>query len=352
MGKVSAAKVRQTDTTNTVYVQMRNLCSGLWTTQGRSLDHYKEMIDDIVTERVNTGSASLNRQAAAVIEWFRSTRMSGSLIHFIDVDEGPVELQRRLGETDSDRFRPLFEARWSQAYPTLTKLFDKSTDGSMVALEMASVLIQIGMQSGGHPLTPSNIACFCDLAHAKLDLLKVPSIESETSANSANQKRITAFVKMVGPNLRAGQGSTANSTAVLDDQDCSAIMADPHFISLVRSLDGHQTVPINTNAVIEVMLKSLSPAGMLAFCGRKIDAQQFRMLRGISIDKTMIPLISLTKKLLNVDVNERERPEWSQPITEKFMRRFLAGEHYFMGLDQTHLRGIDPAILLYNNGCS
>ena len=129
MGKVSAAKVRQTDTTNTVYVQMRNLCSGLWTTQGRSLDHYKEMIDDIVTERVNTGSASLNRQAAAVIEWFRSTRMSGSLIHFIDVDEGPVELQRRLGETDSDRFRPLFEARWSQAYPTLTKLFDKSTGG-------------------------------------------------------------------------------------------------------------------------------------------------------------------------------------------------------------------------------
>jgi len=32
------------------------------------------------------------------------------------------------------------------------------------------------------------------------------------------------------------------------------------------------------------------------------------MLRGISIDKTMIPLISLTKKLLNADVNERERP--------------------------------------------
>ena len=81
--------------------------------------------------------------------------MAGSLIHFIDVDEGPVELQRRLGETDSDRFRPLFEARWSQAYPTLTKLFDKSTDGSMVALEMASVPLQVGMQSGGHPLTPS-----------------------------------------------------------------------------------------------------------------------------------------------------------------------------------------------------
>eukprot|EP00966_Prymnesium_polylepis_P043287 1004711-Prymnesium_polylepis.1 len=76
MGKVSAAKVRKTDTTNTVYAQMRNLCSGLWTTQGRNLGHYKEMIDDIVTERVNTGSASLNRQAAAVIEWFRSTRMS------------------------------------------------------------------------------------------------------------------------------------------------------------------------------------------------------------------------------------------------------------------------------------
>eukprot|EP00966_Prymnesium_polylepis_P289190 6679793-Prymnesium_polylepis.1 len=28
-------------------------------------------------------------------------------------------------------FRPLFEARWAQVYPTLTKLFDKSTDGSM-----------------------------------------------------------------------------------------------------------------------------------------------------------------------------------------------------------------------------
>eukprot|EP00966_Prymnesium_polylepis_P143363 3309417-Prymnesium_polylepis.1 len=34
MGNVSAAKVRQTDTTNTVFAQMRNLCSGLWTTQG------------------------------------------------------------------------------------------------------------------------------------------------------------------------------------------------------------------------------------------------------------------------------------------------------------------------------
>eukprot|EP00966_Prymnesium_polylepis_P144641 3340129-Prymnesium_polylepis.1 len=51
---------------------MRNLCSCLWTTQGRDLDHYKEMIEDIVTERVNTSTASLNRQAAAVIEWFSS----------------------------------------------------------------------------------------------------------------------------------------------------------------------------------------------------------------------------------------------------------------------------------------
>jgi hypothetical protein len=89
MGKVSAAKVRQTNTSNTVYAQMRNLCSGLWTTEGRNLDHYKEMIEDIVTERVNTDTASLNRQAAAVIEWFRSTRMSGSLTHFVDVEEAP-----------------------------------------------------------------------------------------------------------------------------------------------------------------------------------------------------------------------------------------------------------------------
>eukprot|EP00966_Prymnesium_polylepis_P114080 2636489-Prymnesium_polylepis.1 len=86
---------------------------------------------------------------------------------------------------------------------------------------------------------------------------------------------------MVGSNLRASQGSTATKgDKIDDDQDCSAIMADPHFISLVRSLDGHQTVPIDTDAVIKIMLESLSPAGMLAFCGRKIDAQQFRTLRG------------------------------------------------------------------------
>eukprot|EP00966_Prymnesium_polylepis_P111754 2585244-Prymnesium_polylepis.2 len=76
MGKVSAAKVCKTDTTTAVYAQMRNLCAGLWTIEGRDFDHYKEMINDIVTERVNTGTAPLNRQAAAVIDWFRSTRMS------------------------------------------------------------------------------------------------------------------------------------------------------------------------------------------------------------------------------------------------------------------------------------
>ena len=29
----------------------------------------------------------------------------------------------------------------------------------MVALEMVSVPLQVGMQSVGHPLTPSNVAC-------------------------------------------------------------------------------------------------------------------------------------------------------------------------------------------------
>eukprot|EP00966_Prymnesium_polylepis_P248493 5745657-Prymnesium_polylepis.1 len=60
MGKVSAAKVRQTDTSNTMYAQMRKLCSGLWTTEGRNFDHYKEMIEDIVTERVNTDTRRLS----------------------------------------------------------------------------------------------------------------------------------------------------------------------------------------------------------------------------------------------------------------------------------------------------
>jgi hypothetical protein len=34
---------------------------------GRALEHYMEITEDIVTERVNTAQASLNRQAAAFI---------------------------------------------------------------------------------------------------------------------------------------------------------------------------------------------------------------------------------------------------------------------------------------------
>jgi hypothetical protein len=46
-------------------------------------------------------------------------------------------------------------------------------------------------------------------------------------------------------------------------------LTNPHFVSLVRSLDGHQTVPIDTDAVITIMLEYLSPAGMLAICGQR-----------------------------------------------------------------------------------
>ena len=46
------------------------------------------------------------------------------------------------------------------------------------------------------------------------------------------------------------------------------------------------------------------------------------------------------------------RIRWSFCVAPRRQTIWFDHQRYFMGLDQTHLRGIDPAILLYNNGCS
>eukprot|EP00966_Prymnesium_polylepis_P119917 2771098-Prymnesium_polylepis.2 len=48
------------------------MLAGHWNARGRNLDHYKEMANDVITERVDIHSASVGRQAAAVIEWVRA----------------------------------------------------------------------------------------------------------------------------------------------------------------------------------------------------------------------------------------------------------------------------------------
>jgi hypothetical protein len=53
MARISAANVRRTDQTNAVYTQLRNMLAGHWTTRGRNLDHYKEMANNMITERVD-----------------------------------------------------------------------------------------------------------------------------------------------------------------------------------------------------------------------------------------------------------------------------------------------------------
>ena len=107
------------------------------------------------------------------------------------------------------------------------KLFDPTTDGSMVAKHLKQLFCQIGLPS--NTLTPGTVGSFCEVSKKKMQLLKLPSIEAETSiANAKGDK----------------------------DGDTTGLAGDSAYTQLVKDLDGHQSSPIDASAVIKLMLGS------------------------------------------------------------------------------------------------
>jgi len=145
----------------------------------------------MITERVDVGSASAGRQAAAITEWVRATRTTGLLTTFVTVEKAPSELQRRLGDTVEQRFAPCFEDRWHAAYPLLTKLFDAATEGPNARTRPSQQAQRFALESALHSgYVSQNVqAQLCKLIQRRLEQSAPPSV-----------------MRVLGVSLREGRG--------------------------------------------------------------------------------------------------------------------------------------------------
>ena len=108
------------------------------------------------------------------------------------------------------------------------KLFDPTTDGSMVAKHLKQLFCQIGLPS--NTLTPGTVGSFCEVSKKKMQLLKLPSIEAETSIANANEMRLVAFTDTIGSSLRSGGESSTDGARGDKDGDTTGLVGDTAYI--------------------------------------------------------------------------------------------------------------------------
>jgi hypothetical protein len=327
MDQINPAKVRKTDRNQAVFTQMRSLLPGLWTEAGRREDAYKNAANEIINERVDTSTAPLPRQAAAVIQWLRNTRMPANLTIYIPPDEAPDELQRRLSSTEEEKYLPLFEAGWSRAFPELTEIYDKTTEGATVASLLKALFLQVGLPHT--TLTPETAKSFVDMAREKLKMLKLPSLETSIPIDEANERRSAAFITAVGGKLTRASSGDYSDRKDSDDKVDAHLLSQPDFAELIRGLDLQLTTPIDGKAVFKLLCKSPSAAGLLAIAGKKVDTPQFKSFRGVSIDKTTLHAEAYVKEILNFDSSDNARPQWPAPLSVATIKKFIYGQVRF-----------------------
>ena len=172
---------------------------------------------------------------------------------------------------------------------------------------LKALIFQVGLTHT--TLTPETVRSFVDMAKERIKMLKLPSLEASMPIEEANERRSAAFITAVGGKLTRAQGADAGERKDGDDKVDSQLLAQPDFAALIRSLDLQDTSPIDGKAVFKLLCQSPSAAGLLAVTGKKIDTPQFKMFRGISIDKTTLHAEAHVKDILNVDSADAARPD-------------------------------------------
>lgn len=320
-------RVRRTDYDNEVFVELRMMLPGIWVSSGRSHASYTDQVKDIIAERVNVDDTNERRQAAAVIQWLRDTRVvPSSLATFYRADDATEEMQRRLHDEEEGRFRPLFEAGWTQGYPLLKKLFDEKTQGSTVATNLKSIMSRVGMPNA---ITDDAVKTFCANAKQKLELLNVPSLEGETDVDVANAARETALITALG--VRGGTTMTGDGSTVSKDKDGSvdALMSSSDFQELLRTMDAHSTQPINLKDAAKELMRSKSAVGIMLVAGARVDIPQFKNFRGLAIKTNHIPATSVFQDALRVDKSGTAHSDWDWTLDKALTEKFILGRVAF-----------------------
>ena len=322
------SKVRKTDLSNDVLVELRMMLPGLWVAGGRAFDVYTYQVTDIVAERVKVSDTSLRRQAAAVVQWLRDTRVvPPAMNYYYRASDAAEEMQRRLHETEEGRFRPLFEAAWKQGYPSLTKLFDEKTQGSTVANNLKSIMSRIGM---ANTITDDAVKTFCTTTAQKLELLNVPSLEGNGDVNTANAAREAALISAMG--ARGGTALAGDGTTGAKERDGSVdtLVDSKDFQELLREMDKLSAkTPINLKDAAKELMKSKCAAGIMLLAGTKVDIQQFRNFRGLMIKTNHIPVVSVLQDALRVDKSKKLHTDWDWTIDKALAEKIILGKVAF-----------------------
>lgn len=326
---LSMSKLRKGDDNNAVWLQLRQMIPYIYVKEGWAKDDFTSAVDDIVAGLDMPEGASLQKTASAVVAWLRETRpQKSTLMTYAHPRDNQDEIQRRFAKTEEQRFRPIFEANWSRAFPPLLQVYDHRTEGVAVAASLKVLLLST--LGSACTLTADTVQAFLAMTASKLKVLQVPSLEDEGDIQAANEARRCALQEALG--LR-GQTAAADKDGGVNGpkerESTDALLLNPSFQELLREVDALQTAPSDGAAAVLAFLKSPSAAGIMAVAGRAVPISQFRALRGIAIDSTTIHLVSAFEKKLVTDKAGKFRPDWQSNLSEVFLTKFIKGKLAF-----------------------
>ena len=308
---ISAKLLMARDPTCSNLMQFRQAVSYAYTVADRQSDEFTELWDYIKTADGLDGVDDVGRAAGAskVATWFRRTRQDSNLYMFFDVDECAVEVSRRMEDAEG-RFLPLFEARYRDAYPSISAVLKKSCDGGTAAQFTTSMAIQLqNTQKLDGPIASAVNDCVTNA---------LPSLDTGKLRDAENATRVRAVVEYT-------KGEMLRDKDDKDDKPKDAwekVFASEDYKDLLAKLELHSTSPVDPVKVGAIMAKSPCVVGLAFMEGRSVPAEIFRSFSAV---QTAIVKQNLIETALAIDKNGAAMLGWSGLVDSKTAVKIFKG---------------------------
>ena len=297
----------------TVLAQFRNLLPGIFTndrTDGRQGDDFGEILDHMLDVAGAVGrdisSSPAKRQAQAVVQWFKATRPApAELARWIGPGNVPMELERRAGKTQAERYEPLLRSSWRLGYEdSLNKLWPFGVMDIVHDVSSLAVALNMPLPVGTGGLVPEVVGAVCKELESLLPF-------ATQSGNEARTKEI----------LDAHKGKADDSKLeTMSAEARSQLQADSDYIAL---LDEIRAVNMTDHAAIaKIAMAAKHPAGLL-FLNSKFAPDRFWKERnGARLDSVVQ---SVFTDALSIDTAGL-KTQWGTLLERGYAKQWLAGQ--------------------------
>ena len=239
----------------------------------------------------------------------RSTTPDAPLDIYVPFNEVLSELTRRHEPTESDRFRPLFNAHYAQIFTVATTAFPQAQTASAMRQRLAAFAVALGMKL---EFTHIGVAALCSIIHPQLASLEVDA----PTASSADEERFAALLRL-HKDQPGGRIASTGGDGQLDGkgeagENMKLLLADVSYMALYQQILALNTTSTSMATVVAAAAGHEHPAGLIIMTSKRMLRQPAweHVLGFRQVDAWQ----QAFDTLLAVDAMKNPKPHWGKML--------------------------------------